>query len=180
MTHFILDFDRTLFDVDALYQALDTAGLRHLAGSSESVAHCAMHEFLFPDVEPFFVTKEPAQLRILSSVVGLSQSWEVDYQVAKIAASGLSKRVAEVRVVAGEKGPVVREWCTQQGVSNSPIVFIDDRIEHCLSVQECAPTAQPILLVRNPSVVGPVSRVHGIPVVHTLAAVDDVVRGECG
>jgi NAD(P)-dependent dehydrogenase (short-subunit alcohol dehydrogenase family) len=167
---YILDFDRTLFDVDTLYEQLARCRQSHLAGTIESFAHVAIADLLFSDVPQFLSDKKPADVYILSSVSGLSGQWETDYQTAKIAASGLAEQVAAVQVVSGEKG-VAAASIAAGFPSAEPIVFVDDRIEHCLSVQAAVPEAHCWLIVLRPSIIGDRKSVQGIPVVHSLSEV---------
>lgn len=171
---YILDFDRTLFDVEKLYESLDKCNQSQLAGTVESFSHVSIPDFLFADVAAFFLNKNPEDMYIVSSTSGLSAQWETEYQTAKIFASGLAKKVAEVRVLAGDKG-IEALKIVEQFSAPETIIFVDDRIEHCLSVKLALPRAYCFLMVRNKEVIGDTDVVQGIPVVHTLKEVDDSI-----
>lgn len=172
---YILDFDRTLFDVEALYQQLDRTNARHLAGTTDSFKTVSMADLLYPDVTDWLQQKPIEDLYILSSSSGLTGEWERDYQREKIIATGVGALVAEVIVVQGEKGGSAAEIAKRFPPSDR-IVFIDDRIEQCLSVQMCVPRAQCCLMVRNKDVIGDISQVRGIQVVHDLSTVDAIIN----
>ncbi len=171
---YILDFDRTLFDVEKLYEQLARCNQSHLAGTPESLNHISVPELLFPDVADFLQGKKLEDLFIVSSTSGVSAQWERDYQIAKISASGLDTRVAEVRVLAGDKG-VEAVNIAEQFSPREMVVFVDDRIEHCLSVKSALPDSHCFLLVRNKAVIGETDVVQGIPVVHSLNEVDNSI-----
>lgn len=171
---FILDFDRTLFDVEQLYASLELLNKRHLAGTEESFSCVDFTQLLFPDVQNFFRTKQKSDIYILSSTSGLSGDWEADYQRKKISQTQLDSQVKEVFIMSGEKGPHVAEVIKSFDVQEQ-VIFIDDRIEHCLSVSQQVPHVLCFLLVRNAENIGDIHTIKNISVVHTLRDVDDSI-----
>lgn len=172
---YVFDFDRTLFDVARLYDSLERQNLRHLAGSLESLPYLDVESLLYADVRAYLASKDPSDCFILSSSSGLTGEWEAAYQRAKIDASGVTELVSEVLVMQGEKGPALA-GIASRFPPTEPLVFVDDRIEQCLSVRASVPQAICCLMVRDQSVIGDTSAVQGIPVVHTLAAVDAIIE----
>jgi hypothetical protein len=169
---YILDFDRTLFDVEKLYQELETLGKREMAGTQDSLSLIPMSDLLFPDAVDFINATDLADMYILSSVSGLTAQWETDYQIAKIAATGIDKKVCEVRVVEGEKGAQALE-ISRLFSSEETIVFVDDRLENCLDVKSVLPKAYCFLIIRDEVIPEYDYAGVGVSVVHTLTEVND-------
>ena len=171
---YLLDFDRTLFAVESLYAALAARGWDELVGTHESLERVPIADYVYEDVAPFLAAHGTESI-ILSSASGRSGEWETAYQRAKIDASGVAAQVREVCVVPGDKAAAAAE-IAQRFPPDTPMCFVDDRIEHCLAVQAALPQATCCLMVRDPSVIGPVTSVQGMPVVHTLAALDAMIE----
>ena len=169
---YILDFDRTLFDVERLYLELAKINQSHLAGTEESFSLFSFKDLLFSDVKEFILNK---RVVILSSSNGINKDWETEYQNKKIAETGLDKLVEEVVVMSGDKGVHARQIAEQFG-AHEPVVFIDDRIENCLSVKRNLPESHCFLMARDPEVVGNNKQIMGIKVVNTLLEVDDIIK----
>jgi hypothetical protein len=169
---YILDFDRTLFDVEKLYQELEAIGKSEIAGTQESLSLIPMSDLLFPDVLDFFNEKNSDDIYILSSAKGLTAQWETDYQAAKIAATGIDAKVCQVRVVEGKKGAEALE-IAHLFSSEETIVFVDDRLENCLDVKSVLPKVYCFLVIRDEVIPEYDYAGVGVSVVHTLTEVND-------
>tara|TARA_B100000508_G_scaffold70522_2_gene55021 strand:- start:295 stop:816 length:522 start_codon:yes stop_codon:yes gene_type:complete len=144
---YILDFDRTLFDVEGLYLALEEKEQRHLAGTTESLLLLDPADFLFPDVIDFLKKHKKEDLFILSSSQGITADWTEDYQAEKIERTGLSEYVAEVIVMKGGKGEFVRDLVADFPEDN--FAFIDDQAEQCISVKNMSPEVECFVVKRD-------------------------------
>lgn len=171
---YLLDFDRTLFDVGALYAALEELGKPELAGTLESLERLPIASFVYPDVAAFLAT-HGRETFILSSASGLTGEWETDYQQAKIDASGLTTQVAEVQVVTGGKGEAAAQIAARFAPPE-PIIFVDDRLEYCLEVRAAVPRAICCLMVRDQAQIGETRSVQGMPVIHQLSEIDAIIE----
>ena len=167
---YLLDFDRTLFDVEQLYVELAQCGQSQLAGTVESFAYVSIADLLFSDVAEFLADKNKSDLFILSSASGLSAQWETDYQTAKITASGLDKKVASVHVVPGDKGAEAVKIASQFA-PHEQIIFIDDRLENCQAVKTALPNAHIYLLKRHLKFDSKQQTRQTIPIITSLAEV---------
>ncbi|MCA9354917.1 MAG: hypothetical protein KC877_05335, partial [Candidatus Kaiserbacteria bacterium] len=99
----------------------------------------------------------------------------MEYQKEKLRCSKLADMVSDVIFSEGNKG-VDAASIAEQFPPDETIVFVDDKIEQCLSVQSAVPQAIVCLMVRDPEQIGNVDSVRGIHVVHTLADVDGIIE----
>jgi len=172
---YFLDFDRTLFDVETLYLELEKTKQRHLAGTQASFQCVSFPELVFSDVADFLRTKNLEDIFIVSSTLGLSAQWDEQYQRQKITEAGMDTKVNKVFVLSGDKTKIIKEAIGQFPESEQ-VIFIDDRIEHCLSVKQALPDSYCFLITRGESAGESDGYLQGIPVVHTLAEVDDRIK----
>jgi hypothetical protein len=171
---YLLDFDRTLFDTPACYEELTRVHSGPFEFVPEVWDKVSVCEYLYTDVLPWIATKIREDIYVVTAFTPSYGEASEAYQKSKLLCSTLTDQVAEVVVMQGLKGEIVAEIATQFPPTE-PIVFVDDRIEQCLSVREHAPQVTCCLMVRDKAVIGDVREVQGMPVVHCLPDVDDVI-----
>jgi hypothetical protein len=172
---FLLDFDRTLFDTDAFIAQVERDGRSDRLITPDIWQEYDVREFLYDDVLPWLATQPRESLHILTAITPTAGAEADAFQREKLRSGGFAELVASVTFVVGEKGEVAGEIASQFPPPE-PIIFIDDRIEQCLSVQRALPEAHCCLMVREPAVIGSVAMVRGMTVVHSLAGVDAMIE----
>ena len=171
---YILDFDRTLFDTNALLQKLQAAAvdLTHLG--PEHLSGMNMADFLYADTVLFLQSKQPKDIAILTAL-GASYGDKIrEFQTAKVEQEPIISLVDQVVYVEHEKGgraaEIVRQWPVGE-----PVVFVDDLLENCLSVQAAVPSVHCFLLRRENAVTQDVFAVSGVTLVQNLSEVEAFV-----
>ena len=140
---YILDFDRTLLDTDKLKLAqLQQFGVDKI-GTLESLKNINIADFLFPDSIDFLKTHEKKDISIVSSCLGITKMWDVNYQKEKVKLSGVANYVNIVHVVADAKNSIV-----QSIYDGSPTVFVDDMSLHLLNAKEVLPELRIVQIAR--------------------------------
>ena len=77
---YILDFDRTVFDMDALYRKIEDTNPDAKTGTLKSLQGISLNEFLFPDALEFFKQHAKEDIQIVSSSFGFTGQWDLKYQ----------------------------------------------------------------------------------------------------
>jgi len=172
---YLLDFDRTLFDTNSCYTDLALKWGEPLQFTPELWSRLSASDYLYSEVKPWFATKDSADVIIITAFTPEYGPDSKAYQAEKVKSSGLSEEVSRVIVMEGEKGQTVKSVVSTLPVTEK-VVFVDDRIEQCLSVKRANPEVIVCLMVRDRAVIGDVSSVQGIYVVHCLRDVDDVIN----
>jgi hypothetical protein len=164
---YFLDFDRTLFDTDAfVVQAHDDNKTESL--STPEIWHDYRAEpFLYHDAIHFLRDKRPGDVTIVTAVTEIAGKDAHSFQKAKVEQTPVTDHVGAFVYVVGEKGEMMKEL-TKDFNADETIIFIDDKIEQCLSVKQLVPHCHCFLLVRNPADSGAVQSVTGVTIVHTL------------
>ena len=129
---YFLDFDRTIFDTDAMYQIMRNQLPESSIGSTESLDVIDAHSLLFPDALEFFSNHYPAEIFIVSSCAGTTADWDMNFQKEKINLSGVKKYVNEILVVEGSKVQAIKKKLK----SGEGAVFVDDFDKHLNDVHE--------------------------------------------
>jgi len=171
---YLLDFDRTLFDADALLADLkdDQVDFTNL-GPEVLDGHPASN-YLYQGVLPFLRSKESADVYILTALSTRYGDRILEYQKAKIEQESLISLVHDVVYVSKDKGEPAQKIAKSFSETET-IVFVDDLIENCIAVQTALPQAYCFLMVRTLPAPGSPLEVLGIPIVHTLQEVDDAL-----
>lgn len=168
---YLLDFDDTLYDAKSFKEQVAIDGTGSMLFTPEIWQHYDVREYLHFDTLDWLKGKAKENLFILTAAMNREGRVVMEYQKEKLRCSGMSKLVARVVFTSEVKGDAAAEIASQFP-PHETIVFVDDKIEQCLSVQVALPHAFCFLMVRNPNVIGSIDMVRGIPVVHTLADVD--------
>ena len=145
---YLLDFDRTLMDTDRLRAAAEDEEKLHLVGNPDFWEHYNATDFLYTDVIAWLVSKDVADVHILTAYKPSQGELAKLYQEGKIGSGGFSDHVGGVTVMDGQKGPVAagiaRQWKEEELV-----VFVDDLLEQCVSVMGALPQAHCFLMCRS-------------------------------
>ncbi len=141
---YLLDFDRTLFDMESLYEEISKVNPELKLGSLESLKNINLERFIFSDAVEFLKTHPCDSIEIVSSCFGKTKTWNLDYQKEKIARTGVQKFVKNVHVVSESKVEVIKSI-----VSHGTIVFVDDLVEHLDDVKNEVPNVKTFLINRK-------------------------------
>ncbi|MCA9361871.1 hypothetical protein KC906_00710 [Candidatus Kaiserbacteria bacterium] len=172
---YVLDFDDTLYDAKRFKQQVAADGTAHLLFTPEIWQLYDVQDYLHTDTVDWLASKQQEDLFILTAAMTSDGKVVMAYQQEKLRCSKLGAVVFEIIFSAGEKGVETAEIASRFPPSE-PIIFIDDKIEQCLSVKATVPQAHCFLMVRDPSVIGEAETVRSIDVVHSLADVDAKIR----
>lgn len=171
--NYLLDFDHTLMDTERLKKEATREEKLSFVGTPEFWKHYSVLDFLYPDVLPWLRSKNRESLHILTAYKPSQGKGAKAFQEAKIASGDFDALFESVTVMEGLKGPVGAE-IAQQFPDTEPVVFIDDRLDQCLSMKESLPEAYCFLITRHgvhPEIMPP----QIIPV-SNLAEVDAIMK----
>lgn len=145
---YLLDFDRTLFDTDTFSSKVLEDGHGALIGTPEVWHHYTADQFLFSDVVPWLQTKQKDSLHILSAFTPSQGEQAKSFQEAKIASGGFGNLFATITVMEGLKGRAA-VGITQEFPPHEKVVFVDDRLDQCISVSSALPQSHCFYIQRN-------------------------------
>jgi hypothetical protein len=143
---YLLDFDRTVFDMDGLYLAIATQNPDATLGTTGSLVGIDIEALLFPDALGFFATHDQNQIEIISSGFGLTAQWEVAYQTEKIKLSGIAKYVTAIHVVPDSKVSTIKRLVRE---SEGDVTYVDDHPENIKNALQNIPTLSVVYLDRS-------------------------------
>jgi len=151
---YILDFDRTLFDTELLYQrfARDDVDKNVLVPAIWESYQAK--DFLYPDTVPFLTQHDPGDLIILTAYGTKYGDQVCEYQQAKVEQTPILDLVSQIHFVEHDKAAIMQTIATTYGPSE-PLVFVDDLLEHCLAVKAAVPDCQCYLIQRTSSPITP-------------------------
>jgi uncharacterized Rossmann fold enzyme len=172
---YILDFDKTLFDTPACYAHIADTKNHNFEFTPELWEEFSSCEFLYNDVLDWVTSKDKEDLYILTAITPEQSGQATEYQKAKLLCSKLTELVTDTVFMVGAKGEYVRDIIGKFPAEES-VVFVDDKIEQCLSVKEVCPEIICCLMVRDKDVIGDVKEVQNIKVVYSLSDVDVIIR----
>jgi hypothetical protein len=172
-----LDFDHTLFDCDRFIADISQVGDLTEYIMPATWEHYDARTYLFPDTLDWLRSKNRSDLHIVTAITSGYGEQAGLYQRAKVKSSGVVELVQSVVYVEDDKGAAVLRMVADS--LDEVIVFVDDRIEHCLSVKAAVPQSVCCLMVRDPATIGTVSTVQGMYVVHCLTDVDAIIEQVC-
>jgi len=144
---YLLDFDRTVFDMEGLYQAIKQTHPGIDLGTVASLKGIDLEQFIFPDALQFFTAHNPEHIEIVSSGFGLTGQWEVEYQAKKIEQSGVSQYVHAIHVVADSKITTIKRLARE----SDQVTYVDDHPEHIASAVQHIPGLQVVFIDRTGS-----------------------------
>lgn len=142
---YILDFDRTVFDMESLYQAIAKQNPDATLGTVESLEGIDLEQFLFADALEFFVQHAAENIEIVSSGFGLTGQWELAYQTEKIRRSNVTQYVAKSHVVTDSKIAEIK----QIAESAKEVVYVDDHPENIANALENIDGLQVVYIDRS-------------------------------
>lgn len=168
---YILDYDRTLFDTQALYDALDRDGVGRRTVTPAIWQDYQVADFLYPDTVPFLQRHQPSDLIILTAYNPAYGPEAKAYQVTKVEQSPVIDLVSQIHYVPGDKGQTARQIVADHD-SDQAFVFVDDVLQHCQAVQAAVPACRCFLMQRQPSDVSPSP---GITAISSLDELTDLL-----
>ena len=171
---YILDLDHTLLDTTAFADALAKDGRGDEPVNPRMWYDYSAADYLYSDVVPWLQRIQTADILLLTAYTPALGLEAEAYQRAKVDSSGLAALVSEVVFMEGLKGVVAAE-IAKQFPPHEPIVFVDDRVEQCLSVKAALPHALCCVMRRDSETKTTAPTLEGMPVVHTLADVDAII-----
>jgi len=173
---YLLDFDRTLFDTNALVQRLTAAAVDQTQLAPKHLRGMVMKDFLFTDSVPFLQNKKSKDITILTAL-GTSYGDKIlEFQTAKVEQEPIVSLVNEVVYVVSDKGAKAAELVSRWP-EKEVIVFIDDLLENCLSVHVAVPRAHCFLIRRENEAPQDILDLSGITLVQSLAEVEAHLAG---
>jgi hypothetical protein len=141
---YILDFDRTIFDTERLYEELSKVGARDIAGTVDSLDLLDVPSLVFADAQRFLITHNKNNIVVLSSCTGEIDTWDHEYQLEKIYRSGIKDLVSNIVVVTSEKSQLLVKY-----KGDEECVFVDDIMGHLLAVKKVVPEVICVLMDRD-------------------------------
>jgi hypothetical protein len=169
---YLVDFDRTLFDFEALKAQVTSDEKHDLVGMVEFWEHYTATDFLFPDVLSWLEDKGKDAVHVLTAFSPYLGAEAEAYQREKIHSGGFNELVGAITVMEGEKGLAAAK-IAERFLPHEPIVFIDDWDEQCASVKKYLPQAHCFLISRYGVVPEVVPA--GVTVVSSLREVDGIM-----
>ena len=163
---YILDFDRTIFDMDALYSQIAKTNPHSKLGTTKSLDTIDLPKFIFPDAEAFLAAHQPSDLYIVSSCYGKSATWDIEYQKEKIKRSKIAQQVNQVFVVPESKVEAIKPLV----VGTTKAIYVDDHLEHVQAVAAALPDVQTVYLDRTGTAPAPA----GLQRITSLAEIDQL------
>ena len=162
--HIFFDFDRTLFDTERFYNALEAT---HIAGVVRTRFGHDWSSFLYPDVLDFLEFGRHRGWKYHLVTFGDQTIQEYKFQ-----ACGIENYFTEVFYVEqGEKADFIKNY-VKDTISPKNIVFIDDSVNHLETFAKVLPTALPIRMCR-PNAKG--SDIQA-PAIQTVSSLTDLLQ----
>ena len=161
---YLLDFDRTVFDMEGLYLAIEQNNPGVDLGTTASLEGIDLEQFLFADAVQFFSTHAKTDIEIVSSGFGLTGQWEVEYQTKKIALSGVAKYVNNVHVVPDSKISTIKRIARE----SDEITYVDDHPENVANAVQHISGLVVVYLDRS----GQSTEIAGARTISTLSELD--------
>jgi hypothetical protein len=170
---YIFDFDLTLLNTDALKERVFSESNTALVGTADFWCHYNAMDFLYDDVLPWLKKAPKNDVHILTAYKPSQGPGAEAFQCGKVESGGFAELVESVTVMDGMKGPYAVAL-SKLFPDQEAIVFVDDRLDQCLSVKESLPNAHVCLIVRNG--VFPESLPEGISLIKNLADLDGIIK----
>lgn len=147
---YIIDFDRTILDVDSMKRVLGDEGIQRIIAGLEFFKPGELSPFVYRDAYAF-LRDDTTQRTLLSLVASTTEMpTSLSFQCAKIMASGI-REFFPTRIVeeAPLKGPILAQFCRANGILFSDIIMVDDLAEQLDSVIQDCPGARTIRIDRS-------------------------------
>jgi len=164
---YFLDFDRTVFDTDAMYIEMRKHVDEAVIGTLSSLDSVETKDYLFKDALDFFNNHKASDIFIVSSCIGKSGMWDISYQREKVERSGIGKYVSELLVVETTKVNAIKKYL-KAGTSS---LFVDDLERHLHEVHEHIPEITACCIDRTGGVGN-----SEFPIIKSLNELDGVLK----
>lgn len=144
---YIVDLDHTLLDTEHLKVCALRDNKTNLVGTPEFWEYYCTTDFLFGDVDAWLEEKGKEAVHILTAFKPSQGPLAKEFQEGKTRSGGFSDLFGSVTVVEGLKGEAAA-GIAAQFPPNEPLIFLDDRLDQCVSVKEALPHCHCFLMVR--------------------------------
>ena len=148
-----LDFDRTLFDTDKLYEWLGKERFTRILELTGGVIDPPDYaSYLYPDTAPFL-----KKMRASYRLVLLTFAQNTKLQRMKVRGSGIVPLLDDVIITIGDeqgqtgKGDAIREYQKRTGDSGWEHIFVDDNPDNLREVKIMNPDVR-VIRIDRPSV----------------------------
>ena len=168
---YVLDFDRTLFDTEALYAAFVRDGVDYTQLSPDMLQGYQAADFLYPDTVPFLQQHQPSDVMILTAYNTAYGAQARAFQQAKVEQVPIRDLVSDIHYVEQDKAQSMRTIAADC-VAGEQLVFVDDLLEHCASVKAAVPHCHCFLMQRQASSLTPPP---GISIISSLHQIDELL-----
>lgn len=162
---YIFDFDRTLFDTEALKREISRRRLSKLQGKPEVWDFISPADFLYEDTTHYLQKNNFQKCSVLTMYEPRLGPHAEAYQTRKVHDSGITQYVDQVVVMRGLKGPYVSKMSRED-----PVVFVDDSVEQLTSAAHMCPQALCVQMVRSGT-----ERQETFPVITSLEELDTII-----
>ncbi len=142
---YLLDFDRTVFDMEGLYEQISIVNPEAELGTEASLAGIDLEALLFPDAVTFFSTHPKDSITVVSSGYGLTGQWDTAYQAAKIQLSNIQQYVGSINVVADSKIATIKRLAREY----EDVVYVDDHPENVQDARTHIPGIHVVYINRS-------------------------------
>jgi hypothetical protein len=170
---YLLDFDHTLLDTAAFIAQVKKDGRGDIRVTPGIWEFYNVRDFLYDDVLDWFNSKSKESLHILSAMTPELGPESCEFQKEKVSSGNFSGMVESVTLMIGMKGEPAAS-IAQRWTRHELVIFIDDRLDQCLSVKAALPESFCFLMVREGHFPSPLPP--GITAVSTLAEVDAIMK----
>ena len=170
---YLIDFDHTLLDTDRFVAQVVADGRENDLVTSGIWQFYNVRDYLYEDVLGWLRSKAKEDLHILTAMTPSLGSESCDFQREKLHSGNFTEFVESITFMVGEKGEAAAEIASQFP-PHEPLVFIDDRLDQCLSVKVAIPEAHCFMIVREGDL--SVAVPPEVSVVSNLAEVDVIMN----
>lgn len=139
--HYILDFDRTLFDREKFNVALDEVPASFTPAIWDTYD---VNDFLYPDVSDFLAAIKDTKISIVSVYKEQYGPVAEAFQRRKISDSLVAEAADNIYIMSGLKGETVRNI----SYASEATVFIDDDLNQLADVATQAPAVTGVWIDR--------------------------------
>lgn len=167
---YILDFDHTLFDTDALWAEAAKVGIANVS-TPRTWDIFRVADFFYEDTIAFLSSKKKEDVTILTAWTPREGPEAEAYQRRKLEEAALDSYVSNIIMMEGDKSPYVESL-----YEGEPTIFLDDKAKHLELTKARCPDIMCVQIIRH-NATKHIPRVEraDIPVVHTLLELDAMI-----
>ena len=170
---YILDFDHTLLDTDRFVAQVTADNREDIRITPGIWQFYNVRDYLYEDVLSWLQSKTKSDVHILTAMTPSLGPESCDFQREKLHSGNFTELVESITFMIGEKGKAAAE-IAKRFPPHEPLVFVDDRLDQCLSVKVAIPEAHCFMIVREGDL--SVAVPPEVSVVSNLAEVDVIMN----